>query len=62
MKTPSGPYTVGQKIKKSPGQKNLWNQIHPIFFREIAFLVVFNRELASRFLGLELIIILVIDF
>ena len=33
----SGP----ENLKKSR-QKNLWNQINPIFFREIAFLAVLN--------------------
>ena len=31
-----------RKVKKLQAKKNSWNQINPIFFREIAFLAVLN--------------------
>ena len=46
-------YTVGQKIKKSPAQKNTWNQInqfHEFFFVQIPFFAI-SKMAKNQFLN-----------
>ena len=46
---------LGQKIKKSPGQKNSWNQInqfHEFFFHQIPFFAI-SKMVKNQFLNWE---------
>ena len=48
-------YIVGQKIKKSPGQKNSWNhinQFHEEFFGQISFFAI-SKMAKNQFLNWE---------